>query len=584
MNPIYSKLASKLDVPPGGCQLVHYIASEIDQRFRPPPRDPSAKEKNDGARWTADQFCHALIAMAKVSYPEPQDVLRKWGIRSSKDVGKIAAALQGKKWKCANIEHQEKAYENLFTLEKTPKHYRHGGWYRDPKEEDRQEPVVPLMEKHFGKTGLSNIAIQQRVFPKRMQPDLNRAIMDFFSDKSIFRFSGVSLGFSHEGASFKALLNQDHRNVSRFIPTTYAEVDIGDGQCVQCIENALWLAHDKKSDVRFAVLLGDTGYNGQVPGLRIEFASTGSTDANAFAKSFFDNLQKMIDASPSYRGKILSLEQNESYHGRQVGIQVHALRDVQREQVILPETTLKLLERNVIQFIDQREQLKKSGMATRKGLLFYGPPGTGKTHTLHYLSRALKDHTTFIISAEQVALLSEYMLLARLLQPSIVMIEDVDLIARDRSNMDSPCEEVMLNKLLNEMDGMKTDAEVLFILTTNRPQQLEAALASRPGRVDQAIEFPLPDDIGRKKLIRLYAGTFEQTEETVDFAVRHTDGVSAAFIKELMRRAGQFSIERGGSHTMTEEDIRAAIDEMVVTGGSLNQRILGGAWNENLPG
>ena len=63
--------------------------------------------------------------------------------------------------------------------------------------------------------------------------------------------------------------------------------------------------------------------------------------------------------------------------------------------------------------------------------------------------RALPDHTTLLISAEQVGLLSEYMLLARLLQPSIVILEDVDLIARDRANMNSPCDEVLLNKLLN---------------------------------------------------------------------------------------------------------------------------------------
>ena len=73
------------------------------------------------------------------------------------------------------------------------------------------------------------------------------------------------------------------------------------------------------------------------------------------------------------------------------------------------------------------------------------------------------------------------MTLARLLQPSVVIMEDADLIARDRTQMDSPCEEVLLNKLLNEMDGLKEDADILFILTTNRPEPLETALTSRPG-------------------------------------------------------------------------------------------------------
>ena len=165
--------------------------------------------------------------------------------------------------------------------------------------------------------------------------------------------------------------------------------------------------------------------------------------------------------------------------------------------MILPARTLELLERNVVRFVGLRSRLSGLGLATKKGLLFYGPPGTGKTHTIHYLAGALQGHTTLLITAEQVGLLGEYMALARLLQPSIVVIEDVDLIARDRTTMDSPCEEALLNKLLNEMDGLRPDSEILFILTTNRPEALEAALASRPGRVDQAIEFPLPDEEGR---------------------------------------------------------------------------------------
>ena len=62
------------------------------------------------------------------------------------------------------------------------------------------------------------------------------------------------------------------------------------------------------------------------------------------------------------------------------------------------------------------------------------------------------------------------MTLARLLQLSVVVIEDVDLDARDRTTMGSPCEEVLLNKLLNEMDGLREDADIPFLLTTNRPE------------------------------------------------------------------------------------------------------------------
>ncbi len=78
------------------------------------------------------------------------------------------------------------------------------------------------------------------------------------------------------------------------------------------------------------------------------------------------------------------------------------------------------------------------GTRCSKRLLFYGPPGTGKTYTVRYLTSALPGHTTLIITAEQVGLLKEYIALARLLQPSIVVIEDADLIARAREQMGTP--------------------------------------------------------------------------------------------------------------------------------------------------
>ena len=81
--------------------------------------------------------------------------------------------------------------------------------------------------------------------------------------------------------------------------------------------------------------------------------------------------------------------------------------------------------------------------------------------------------------------------------------------------MGSACEESLLNTLLNEMDGLKEDADILFVLTTNRPEQLEGALAGRPGRIDQAIEVPLPDDDGREKLVSLYGGGLKLADKIV---------------------------------------------------------------------
>jgi ATP-dependent 26S proteasome regulatory subunit len=267
-------------------------------------------------------------------------------------------------------------------------------------------------------------------------------------------------------------------------------------------------------------------------------------------------------------------------------IQVHRMKRIDPSEVILPAPTRKLLDRCVIDFMQARGQLRAMGFQTKRGILLYGPPGTGKTHTIRYLASNLPGTTTLLITAEQVGLLPAYMSLARLLQPAMVVIEDVDLIARSREQMRSACDETMLNALLNEMDGLKENSDILFILTTNRPQDLEAALANRPGRIDQAIEVPVPDAPSREKLVRLYARGMKPGETLVAEAVKRTEGVSAAFIKELMRRTAQAAItqasERGAAKKATEPneaDLSAALDEMLFSGGKLNVTLLGGAAN-----
>jgi len=256
-------------------------------------------------------------------------------------------------------------------------------------------------------------------------------------------------------------------------------------------------------------------------------------------------------------------------------VTVHRLASIGRDDVILPAPTLALLERNVFEFARRRDALSALGLPVKKGLLFYGPPGTGKTHTIRYLARALDGHTTFLVAAEQVAFISEYMRLARLLCPALVVIEDVDLIARSRATMGSPMEEMLLNSLLNEMDGLRDDAEVLFILTTNRPEALEVALTARPGRIDQAIEFPLPDAEGRRKLARLYGKQVPMAPATLEHVIERTASVSAAFIKELMRRSAQFALQRGGATVLTDRDIDGALDELLFAGERLNAALLG---------
>jgi len=78
----------------------------------------------------------------------------------------------------------------------------------------------------------------------------------------------------------------------------------------------------------------------------------------------------------------------------------------------------------------------------------------------------------------------------------------------------------------------------VFVLTTNRADLLKPALAARPGRIDQAVELTLPDAAAHRQLFELYRGDLTVDESRLDNLLERTGGVTASFLKELLRRGG----------------------------------------------
>ena len=426
--------------------------------------------------------------------------------------------------------------------------------------------------KHLG-VSAQQVATSGRQFPITARIDIQSALESMLQQIPGSKLAGLSSPNSHEALTLAQMLAGGHFPV-KVGPLQYDEIDIGDPLPVRCLKNGLWMGRDR--GLPFAILLAPGGRFGMNTGVGVEIAVAGGEPGAQFSQEFFRRLEQAINEGRTYRGRIISLEAHHHAMGGGSSVKVHRLAKVKREEVILPQKTLAMLDRNVAGFMAVRGALKEMRFQARKGILFYGPPGTGKTHTIHYLASQLPNHTTLLITAEQVGLIGEYFRLARFLQPSMMVIEDVDLVGRERTGMRNGFEEILLNSLLNEMDGLREDSEVLFILTTNRPGQIEPALVSRPGRIDQAIEFPLPDEEGRTKLTRLYARNLQVSGSLLDLIVRRTKGVSAAFIKELMRRCAQFQIESSGGSVLAQSSVDSALEEMLFAGGALNRRLLGG--------
>jgi cell division protease FtsH len=218
-----------------------------------------------------------------------------------------------------------------------------------------------------------------------------------------------------------------------------------------------------------------------------------------------------------------------------------------RATVILPPDLLDGIERQVLGIARHCDELRASGQHLKRGVLLHGPPGTGKTHTVRYLIGQLPDVTAIVISGAALRFIGEACAIAATLQPSIVVVEDIELAAEPRGTH-APLDPLLL-ALLGEMEGLSDDANVTFLLTTNRADLLEEALAARPGQVNHTARLPLPDAIARRRLLRLYQGRLRISRAAAFEVVARTEGVNASFIRELLRRAAVYAADGRAART-----------------------------------
>jgi hypothetical protein len=365
------------------------------------------------------------------------------------------------------------------------------------------------------------------------------------------------------------------------------------GQTMACVKCGLYLVTD--GDTRLALLLrgpsDDTG-DGDT---RLEVACAD----HAAAQRAVDEVRRHAVARNVFRGQVISFGDDMFGHGRSSGGQLrfHDRPRLARDSLVLPPAVIGSIERQVLGVGRHAGRLVASGQHLRRGVLLHGAPGTGKTHTVRYLIGQLSGVTVVILSGCALGWIREACSVARLLAPSAVVIEDVDLIAEERGPRMG---QHPLFQLLNEMDGLGEDADVTFLLTTNRPDLLEAALAARPGRVDHAAELPLPDADARRRLIELYRGGLELDLADPDDVIARTEGATAAFIKELLRRAAVLAAEAepaagaglagagpagagpagggpaGSPFRVTDAELNAALGQLLDARSRLTRTLLGG--------
>ncbi|MDQ1074574.1 MULTISPECIES: ATP-binding protein [Microbacterium] len=293
-----------------------------------------------------------------------------------------------------------------------------------------------------------------------------------------------------------------------------------------------------------------------------------SPDQDA-ATSLIAELRRLMVERSVLKGRVLSFVPTE--YGHDAGATFLERPDVRADDIVLEEGVLERVVEHVVGVGEHREALRAAGQHLKRGVLLYGPPGTGKTLTVRHLLTRTPETTAVVLTGSSIRFIAAAAEIARTFPPSLVVLEDIDLVAADRGYSPQP----ILFEVLDALDGLEGDADVAFVMTTNHVHILEEALAARPGRVDLGVEIPLPGPDSRRRLFRRYAADLPLSDGALDAAAARAEGTTGSFAKELIRRTVLLAAVRGDGTAVTDADLETALDDLLSSGAALTRLLLG---------
>jgi len=203
--------------------------------------------------------------------------------------------------------------------------------------------------------------------------------------------------------------------------------------------------------------------------------------------------------------------------------------------------------------VEHPEKFLKFGMMPSRGVLFYGPPGCGKTLLAKAIANECQANFISIKGPELLTMwfgeseanVRDVFDKARSAAPCVLFFDELDSIAKSRGGTSGDAggaSDRVINQILTEMDGMGSKKNVFIIGATNRPDIIDPAIL-RPGRLDQLIYIPLPDDGSRMAILKANLRKSPVSKDVdLDYLAKMTRGFSGADLTEICQRACKLAI------------------------------------------
>lgn len=207
------------------------------------------------------------------------------------------------------------------------------------------------------------------------------------------------------------------------------------------------------------------------------------------------------------------------------------------DSVVLDDETKAEIRDNSIEFLRRRSEWEKFGIPRKRGIILAGEAGTGKTVICKALMAEAKGISC--ISVNSYALCKGELFinllfdLAADLSPSIVLIEDIDIIGRNRIEFGYQGGPVTLS-LLNELDGIEEQTDIVTIATTNYLETLDKTLSERPSRFDRVIVLGRHTIEQRRDHIRYLCQKIPLEVSTQDYIAQKADNCTPAQLQEVI--------------------------------------------------